>query len=639
MAVTPVNIARVSQNMKAFNLLSTIRSSQVGLFRVQNQLATGLKFLTPSQDPTGAAKTLALEAAMERLDQLQINVRDANATLLSGESAMQDAIDLILEASVIASENVNDTVDAAARKAAAILIDGIVDQVITIGNRRHLGTYLFSGHRNDQPPFESTAGGVLYQGDAGRRQTIVGLDLAQESFTISGMEFFQAVSTGVQGYRDLDPAITLETRISDLRGTTGNGIRLGQISVTADSEQVLIDLTGAATVGDLVDRLNAELPASLEASLSATGIQIGPSGVAGLGSFMIEDVGAGQAARDLGIYTQTAGSATTGADLDPVITLRTRLSDLNAAAGIDLSGGITIRNGNHSATISFAGVTTVEEALNLINETGLGVQAEISADGRSINLLNRVAGVSMTIEENGGVAADSLGIRSTYGGTLLSELHDGRGVSTLEGDDIRIITAGGTSIDIDVDGLRTIQDVIDAFNAAGGGAISASLAANGNGITIIDNTVGGGTISINRINISPALDGLGLAVSAAGNTLVGDDPNPQRVDSAFTALIELREALELNDTRTITLAAQRLEGALTDMQEVQGRAASRARAMEERAVRFDDTISATRVLLSDVRDVDIADAVVRFQQLENALRANLATASRILNLSLIDFLR
>lgn len=639
MAVTPINIARVSQNLKAFNLLSTVRSSQVGLFRVQNQLATGLKFLTPSQDPTGAAKTLALEAAMERLDQLQINVRDANATLLSGESAMQDAIDLIIEANVIASENVNDTVNAAARKSAAILIAGIIDQVITIGNRRHLGTYLFSGHRNDQPPFGLTADGVWFQGDAGRRQTIVGLDLAQESFTISGLEFFQAVSTGVQGYRDLDPAITLDTRISDLRGTSGAGIRLGQISVTADSEQALIDLNGAATVGDLLDRLNAEMPASLQASLSATGILVGPSGTAGLGSFMIEDVGAGQAARDLGIYTPVAGIADAGADLDPVITLRTQLADLNAMAGIDLSGGITIRNGDHSATIDFAGVSTVEEALNLINETGLGVRAEISADGRSINLVNRVAGVSMTIEENGGVAADSLGIRSTYGGTLLSELDDGRGVSTLEGDDIRIITSDGTNIDIDVDGLRTIQDVIDAFNAAGGGAISASLSTAGNGITIADNTTGGGTISINRINISPALDGLGLAVSAVSNTLLGDDPNPQRVDGAFTALIELREALQRDDTRAITLATQRLEGALTQMQEVQGGVASRARAMEERAVRFDDTISATQVLLSDVRDVDIADAVVRFQQLQNALQANLATASRILNLSLIDFLR
>ena len=111
MAVTPINIARVSQNLKAFNLLSTVRASQLGLFRVQNQLATGLKFLTPSQDPAGAAKTQALDSTMERITQLQANVRDASATLLAGETAMQDAINLLTEASVIASENVNDTVE------------------------------------------------------------------------------------------------------------------------------------------------------------------------------------------------------------------------------------------------------------------------------------------------------------------------------------------------------------------------------------------------------------------------------------------------------------------------------------------------------------------------------------------------
>jgi len=321
------------------------------------------------------------------------------------------------------------------------------------------------------------------------------------------------------------------------------------------------------------------------------------------------------------------------------MTLRTRLDDLNATAGINLSGGITIRHGNQSATIDFGGLTTVEEALNLINETGLGVRATISPDGRSINLVNLVAGTSMSIEEHGGAAAESLGIRSLYGGTLLSDLDDGRGVFTLEGDDIRIVTADGTTVDVDIDGLRTIQDVIDAFNSAAGGTLTASLAASGNGIVITDNTAGGGTININRIDNSPALDGLGLSVSATGGALLGTDPNPQRVDGTFTALIELRDALDRDDTRTITLAAQRLDSVLTRMQAVQGRAASQARAMEERAVRFDDTVSATRILLSDVRDVDITDAVVRFQQLQNALQANLATSSRIMNLSLIDFLR
>ncbi len=639
MAVTPINIARVSQNLKAFNLLSTLRGSHLGLFRVQNQLATGLKFLAPSEDPTGAAKVQALDSTMERITQLQKNIRDANAALLAGETAMQDAINLMTEASVIASENVGDTVDGDARKAAAILIDSIVDQAVTIANRRHLGAYLFSGHRNDLPPFSSVAGGVLFEGDAGRRQTIVGLDLALATFTISGVEFFQSESAGVKGIRDLDPALTLDTRISDLRGTTGDGIRLGQISVTVGSEQVQIDLGGAATVGDLIDRLNAEMPAAIEAALTPTGISIGASGGGAPSNFTVNDVGAGQAARDLGIYTPVAGIAAGPADLDPVMTLRTRLDDLNAGGGIDLSGGITIRNGDQSATIDFAGLTTVEQILNLINETGLGVRAAISPDGRSIDLVNLVAGASMSIEENGAAAAENLGIRSIHGGTLLTELDDGRGVFTIEGDDIRIVTSDGTTVDVDIDGLRTVQDVIDAFNSAAGGAFTASLAASGNGITITDNTAGAGTININRINNSPALDGLGLSVSATGGALVGTDPNPQRVDGTFTALIELRDALDRDDTRTITLAAQRLDSVLTRMQEVQGRAASQARAMEDRAVRFDDTVSATRILLSDVRDVDITEAVVRFQQLQNALQANLATSSRIMNLSLIDFLR
>jgi len=39
-----------------------------------------------------------------------------------------------------------------------------------------------------------------------------------------------------------------------------------------------------------------------------------------------------------------------------------------------------------------------------------------------------------------------------------------------------------------------------------------------------------------------------------------------------------------------------------------------------------------------VRDVDMTDAIVRFQQLQTALQANLSTASQVLNLSLLDYL-
>ena len=62
-------------------------------------------------------------------------------------------------------------------------------------------------------------------------------------------------------------------------------------------------------------------------------------------------------------------------------------------------------------------------------------------------------------------------------------------------------------------------------------------------------------------------------------------------------------------------------------------------APDDRRDRVEAESTATKSLLSDVRDVDIADAAVRFQQFQTALQANMQTASRVMNLSLLDYLR
>jgi hypothetical protein len=94
-------------------------------------------------------------------------------------------------------------------------------------------------------------------------------------------------------------------------------------------------------------------------------------------------------------------------------------------------------------------------------------------------------------------------------------------VATVAGDDFRITTADGTTIDVDADGLTTMQDLITRLNTLGGRAITAGLANQGNGVQITDGTVGAGTLTIEALNASPALEGLGLNVTATGNQLVG----------------------------------------------------------------------------------------------------------------------
>lgn len=639
MAVTPINVARISQNLRSFNLLNTVRSSQLGLFRVQNQLATGLRFQAPSEDPLQASSAAVLDRRRDLIEQVSNHLRTANATLASGEAAMQDGVNMLREAHEIALQAANDSITQDERRALAVVLESLIDSAVAVGNRRHLDAYLFSGHRAARPPFELTHDGVLFRGDAGRAMTIVDTDLSSSAFTISGMEFFQAVSGQVRGVIDLDPALTLDTRIADLRGTTGSGVRLGRIMVSDGATQAEIDLSDAATVGDVVDRLNAEMPATLEALIDTRGIMVQPQLGAGVVSITIADVGGGQTARDLGLLASGAGLIAGGADLDPLLTRRTSLASLMDGTGLSLAGGLTLRSGDQSATVDFSAAATFEDVLNALNTAMPGVWARIGPDGRTIEVLNRVSGAELRIEENGGSAASGLGIRSLYSGTRLAELRDGRGVETLPGDDIRFVTADGTTIDVDLDGPQTIQEVIDLFNARGGGALTAALAANGNGIVITDHTAGGGTLRIERINHSPALDGLGLNVAATGNQLIGQDVNPVKVDGPFTGLLELKKALEEDDGQAIGTAGARVERTLRSMQEVQGRLAAMARAMEEREARVENELAATRVMLSDVRDVDMTEAIVRFQQLQTALQANLSTAGRIQGLSLFDYLR
>jgi len=636
MAVTAINPARVSFNMRAMNLLESMRANQEALYRQQNYLATGLRFVQPSEDPIRASAATTLQRRLESLSQVGTNVQNAEAKLSELDTSMQDALTLVSDAQVLANEAVGDTITEDERHALSTVVDSILDQLVTVANRRHLNTYLFSGHQ-DAAPFVVAHGGVMYTGDANRMVTVIDTDMSEDAFTVPGMEFFAAVTAGVQGAVDLDPALTEDTRISDLDGALGRGVELGRIVVTVDSEQTDIDLSGAATVGDVIDKLNAELSGEVTASLGTRGITLTVAGGRS-GDVAVSDASGGRTAVDLGLSGSFSGATRAGADLNPRVTGLTQITALKAGAGVDLSSGITIRNGGSVATIDLADADTVEDVVNRINEADVGAWARIAEDGERLEILNRVSGTDMTIEENGGLAATALGVRSLHEGTTLASLNDGLGVETADGDDLRITTQDGTTVEVDLDGTEMIQDVLDRLNAAGGGAITADLLTKGNGLVITDNTLGSGVLRIEALNTSLALEGLGLDVTPTGSYLVGGDVNPQRVDSPFTALFELQEGMEKDERLTMVTASQRIERVMKEMQGVQGEMASSSQAMSQRYEQVESEIAATQVLLSDVQDADITDAAIRFQQLQTALQANLGTATQVLNLSLLDYL-
>jgi flagellar hook-associated protein 3 FlgL len=640
MAIVPVQLARVSNLLRTSVSHGQISRTQQQLLRVQNELSTGRKINAPSDDPGGAAIVQQLQKTLEQREAYLGNLRHARNQLGEADTAMGDVTALIQEAQTIASANVGSDVTPDQRTAAAALIGNIYNQALALGNRQFEGTFVFGGDRATDPPFTSVAGGVRYNG-TGRELSNSYDEYTTQSFMVGGDEVFGGVSGEVRGTRDLTPTVAASTRLADLNGAAGNGVARGSIQVSNGTVSRAIDLSGADSIGNVIAAINAAGVGGVTASLAAGGDAIQLSGGAG-DNISVTEVGGGTTAEDLGVFTPApagAGTPVNGAPLQPRLTPFTPLASLNGGAGIS-AAGLTIRNGEQVATVAVPAGGTVGDLLNAIGEAAAGVRAVINDAGTGIDVLNPIQGVAMSVGENGGTTAADLGIRSFTAATPLAKLNSGAGVRTLPGADFHVTRSDGSGFDVDVTGLATVQDVIDAINAADGGAgVTASVATVGNGIVLTDTVGGAGAVSVTPINGSDAADDLGLAgVEAVGNVIQGTDANAPRVEGVFASLAALRDALHTNDQDAITAAAGLLEADYDRVVRVRGETGARVRELESREGRLEDQNVASKSLLSSLADTDFADAVARFQTLQNSLQATLQTTGQILNLSLLDFL-
>ncbi len=644
MAIGPINITRVSHNMRSLSLFESLQRGQVTLYDEQNRVASGRRYLSPSEDPASAAQVLRMTEILDQREQLVLNVRHGDNLLMAADTALTEANDLLVEAHSIASQHLGTLSDAEQRQAAAELVSAIIDQLVNVGNREYMGRYIFAGRNSGSQPFTYATGGIAYTGDAGQLSVRVG-EQELDDVSFSGDAVFGALSGRVGGLVDLNPRLRPETRLEDLDGANQKGIRREHLIIVEEggAGRFLVDLTEADTMADVVDFINEAATAAgaaLTASLTDTGLEITPGGFA----VSVTDTSTGLIASDLGVLTPVAQTdPITGADLNVRVTATTPISELMAGAGVDLTDSILIRNGADEVVVELSGAETVQDVLNLINNARVNVRAIINEEGTGIEVINLVSGTSMSIGENGGLTATALGIRSLDRDTPLSELNDGRGVETKEGeDDIRITAKDGSTVDVNLDGAETIGDVIDLINAAAtaaGVAIEAGLALVGNGIRIEDTTGGAGELVVSRLNYSYAIDDLGLEQVARGaNTeVVSDDTNGIRADSVLSALYDLEHALREDDELGITMAADRLNEFMDDFLEARGVIGARSKGFSDRLTQMEDATYATQEYVSKLRDLDYTEAITRFQSAQVALQASLMTGSRLMSLSLMDY--
>ncbi len=161
-------------SLQIFNIANNgMADANKALVKTQEQLSTGVRVLTPSDDPVAATKILQLNQELASTDQFNRNIDIAENNLVQEESALRSVTNLMLRMKELTVQAGNTAVLTQTEYAAlASEVDSRVGELQNLLNTQNPGgDYIFGGYQSNTPPFTGDAiSGFTYNGDEGQQK-------------------------------------------------------------------------------------------------------------------------------------------------------------------------------------------------------------------------------------------------------------------------------------------------------------------------------------------------------------------------------------------------------------------------------------------------------------------------------------
>jgi flagellar hook-associated protein 3 FlgL len=214
------------------DVLSAIWQTQQQEQTALEQLSTGKRVNRPSDDAAAAAAEVKNQAVEARIDQYLQSVGSLTAMFQSADSALNSVVTSLNQAISLGTEAANGTSSPANQQQIAQQVQGILDQVVQLANTSFQGTFIFGGTATTQPPFNQTAGGVTYNGNAGTNSVLIADGRSMQS-NLPGNQIFQQAGADVMG--------SLQQLLTGLQ--SGNSAAIG---------------TATSAIGDALSHISAQ---------------------------------------------------------------------------------------------------------------------------------------------------------------------------------------------------------------------------------------------------------------------------------------------------------------------------------------------------------------------------------------------
>lgn len=244
---------RISTNtiyQSGISKISNLQSEQVKLMQ---QISTGQKIASPSDDPVASARALEISHAKSinskfadtrQTAQLKLNTLESN---LTGVTNMMISVKSALVAAG------NPTYSDLERGFIASELKTTLDGLIGLANTRDAaGNYLYAGFKTDTPPFTANPTGATYVGDSNKQLLQVDSQ-RQMAVNVTGDEVFQAGGNDI--FAELQTLVTLlNTPLTPANQATFTaGIATGLNSMQKGLDNIL---TVRASIGSRLNEID-----------------------------------------------------------------------------------------------------------------------------------------------------------------------------------------------------------------------------------------------------------------------------------------------------------------------------------------------------------------------------------------------
>ena len=235
--------------------------------RVNASISSGKIYRRPSDEPVALTHALGLRTELRFTDQYHRNIVYGQGWVRSTEAALQQAHDRLLRAKTLGLQGANDSQNADSRRAIAKEVKTILEDLVSLGNTKLGGRYLFGGAKttgygpNEAPFVLEEDGTVRYLGDRGDVRLHVADGMVQKinldgetAFVRSGaFEALDSLRDALNADSQSDIEVAVERIDQALDYLNSQLSEIGAFSASLDSKADIQDSLKLSTTNRLSD--------------------------------------------------------------------------------------------------------------------------------------------------------------------------------------------------------------------------------------------------------------------------------------------------------------------------------------------------------------------------------------------------